>query len=341
MAKSRKKTVRKVTPKAKPKARSSAKRAASAGGSSGRFAASLHAFGYIGPGVVALAVVIGAVFGLPRLRESASYRMRYQDGVSIFVELPVDEAAGESGGKTWLKDEFATDLHRIAAEAISANPDVLSRKQLDMVRLAVARTGWFEGDPIVRRTRGQIHISGTWRVPAAVVRYGDLEYLISWRGNLLPKTYVAGEAYKTDGVRVITGVAFGPPADAQQRLTLGARWPGDEVRAALELLALLEEEAYAADVAGIDVSPRKAGGVRNGATDRQDLTLSIVTPDDTRVVWGCSPSVSGVYRGEVSREQKLANLRELYRRFGRIDAGRPMVEVFGHDVGFASPGGGP
>ncbi len=291
------------------------------------------AFGYVVPTVVALAVVVGVVFGLPKLRDRASYRLRYEDGVSIFVELPADEPGGDS----WLKGEFATDLHLIAAQEISAHPDVLSRKQLDAVRIAVARTGWFEGDPIVRRTRGQIHISGEWRVPAAVVRYEDREYLISWRGHLLPKSYPAGEAYPTDHVRVITGVTFGPPADDQLRLRFGVQWPGAEVRAALELLALVHDEPYAADIAGIDVSRRETA---KGINDNE-LLLTIVTPDDSRVIWGSPPNVSGVHRGEVSREQKLANLLALHDRFGRIDAGRQLVEVFRHDVGFESAEGGP
>ena len=329
MARSKKKPVSRSVPKGRARSRTRHAPAAE----HARLAFARTAFGYVVPAVVALAVLVGVVFGLPKLRERASYRMRYEDGVSIFVELPADEP----GGVTWLKDEFATGLHRIAAEAISANPDVLSRKQLDAVRIAVARTGWFDGDPIVRRTRGQIHISGTWRVPAAVVRYDGLEYLISWRGHLLPQTYAEGEAYPTDHVRVITGVTFGPPADDRLRLKYGTQWPGSEVRAALELLALVNDEPYAADIARIHINRRDAGM----DFDRNELILSIVTPDDTRVIWGCPPNVSGVHRGEVSRDQKLANLSELYRRFGRIDAGRKVVEVFRHDVGFESAEGGP
>jgi len=132
-------------------------------------------------------------------------------------------------------------------------------------------------------------------------------------------------------------VTFGPPADDQLRLRFGTRWPGREVRAALELLVLVHDEPYADNVAGIHIARRDDGE----DVDRNELVLTIVTPNDSRVIWGSPPNVSGVHRGEVSRDQKLANLRELYRRFGRIDAGRPLVEVFRHDVGFESAEGGP
>lgn len=270
----------------------------------------------------------GAVLGLPRLRAAASYRIRHDDGIAILFDFPTDDP----GGQTWFKDEFATELHRIAAEQISEHPDVLSRAQLDAVRVALSHTGWFEGDPVVTRARGAIHISGQWRVPAAVVRYDGREYLIAWGGHLLPKSYAEGEAYAGDGVRVISGVAFGPPADEQHRLRYGQRWPGQDVRAALELLALLQNRGYFDQVAGIAVSQRPPPA--------EGLTLTIMTPEGSRVVWGGPPNESGVHRGEVSREHKLANLDALVRTFGRIDAGRDLVEVFGADVGFESAGGG-
>ena len=273
-------------------------------------------------------IAAGAVLGLPRLRADASYRIRHDDGIAILFSFPTDEP----GGQTWFKDEFATQLHRIAAEQISEHPDVLSREQLDAVRDALAHTGWFEGGAVVTRARGAIHISGQWRVPAAVVSHDGREYLIAWGGHLLPKSYAEGEAYARDGVRVISGVAFGPPADEQHRLRYGRRWPGKDLRAALELLALLQDRAYFDQVAGIALSQR--------AAPAEGLTLTITTPEGTRVVWGGPPNESGVHRGEVSRDRKLSNLDALVRRFGRIDAGRELVEVFGADAGFEAEGGG-
>ena len=75
-------------------------------------------------------------------------------------------------------------------------------------------------------------------------------------------------------------------------------------------------------------------------TSQAKQSLLPVTSEESRIVWGCPPGESGVHRGEVSREQKLKNLDLLHQRYGRIDAGQDLVEIFRPDVGYANVEGG-
>ncbi|RMH11216.1 MAG: hypothetical protein D6695_09690, partial [Planctomycetota bacterium] len=91
----------------------------------------------------------------------------------------------------------------------------------------------------------------------------------------------------------------------------------DDVRAALDLLRLLVREPFIDQVAAIDIS----GLAR-------DKPIVIYTDHETRVVWGAAPNT---FRpGEVSDEIKLKRLRELFERYGRIDAGSELVEIHAH-----------
>jgi hypothetical protein len=67
-------------------------------------------------------------------------------------------------------------------------------------------------------------------------------------------------------------------------------------------------------VAGIDASEYSTNG-----------KLVIVTPEQTRVVWGGRPSKPLI--GEVSTAQKLAHIAQIMQNYKRIDAGYPLIYV--------------
>jgi len=271
------------------------------------------------PLTIIAAIVIGLRFGVPRLHESASRRIR-ADLSPVLFELPVDEGREQS----WMRDEFLSELHRVATEQITQHPDVLNPDQLKAMRRAILETGWFKDGPVLKRVGDQIHVSGEWRIPAAAVRYEGREYLVSWGGELLPKSFDVGEA-SLEGLTVIEGAVQPPPADAFARLRYGDPWRGIEVKAALRLLQQLFEQPYIDQIAGISVEQR--------TSSPGSPKLVILTDQGGRVVWGVRPGDSGVEFGEVDVEAKLENLARLYEDYGRIDAGRREVTVYGAVVG--------
>lgn len=264
--------------------------------------------------VLFIALLVALLFGPMMLHDRASRRVRER---AMLVNFQWPMAVGAS--ETWLAESARNDLLIRAYDALDEQPDALSPDQLHAVARSVKATGWFKGRPVVQRSAaGIIDISGDWRVPAVVVRKGEHEYLIAWTGELLPMRWRVGESR----LRAIEGAMFDPPSDDSRVLKYGEPWAGEDIRAALELFAVLRAEPYWDQVRDIQVSPTRTGRV----------SMTIITDRGTRVDWGQRPGASGVERGEPPTDVKLTNLRELRSRFGRIDANRSRVAVNTYNV---------
>ena len=88
-----------------------------------------------------------------------------------------------------------------------------------------------------------------WREPACVLRSGVRDYALDWKGRPFPIDYPAGST----GMPAILGVGAGVPLRGGVLDVLNP-WPGEDVSSALELLAPLLREPFAAPVAGTDVT---------------------------------------------------------------------------------------
>jgi hypothetical protein len=113
----------------------------------------------------------------------------------------------------------------------------------------------------------------------------------------------------------IVGARFEPPM-VNGQLAYGEAWQGADVRAGLEVLAMVNTRPWRGQVAALDVSDYRSG-----------RRVVLVTPWNGRAVWGGAPSDS--VPGEVSAEMKLGRLDAIYQRFQQIDARRRLVEVAG------------
>jgi len=221
-------------------------------------------------------------------------------------------AAASPPAKSWLPEQFQEELMTIGMRALGTAPDPLSREPLDRLGAAMADSGWFSGVPTIERHEsGKIVVHGTWRVPAAVVRIDDKDHLLSWDGKPMPVTYDQA----LSGLRVISGAASGPARKADGTIDFAQSWPGEDVEAAVELLAILMQQPYAAQIAGIDVSMYAA-----------KKWLIIDTTMGTRIVWGGRPSKP--LNGECATNFKLAKLEKIRRDVGRIDAGVGAIEIW-------------
>jgi len=270
------------------------------------------------------ALLVGAVAGMRPLELRAA---RIVDTAPVVIQInwpplaapakaaPVGAAPAPT---TWLPRDEQERLAAIARTALSAGRDTFSRAPLERIGLALAGSGWFDGAPTVRRDRGsRITVDGRWRIPAAVVRHEGMDHLIAWDAKPLPPIYKP----PTSGLRFILGPAIGPPRTTSGERDFASPWPGEDIAASLELLALIAERGWAKQVGGVDAS---------AFSDTRQL--SIVTTEGTRVVWGGRPQKPLV--GEVSTGQKLAHISQLLQDTRRIDGGYPLVRIYHPTVYF-------
>lgn len=204
--------------------------------------------------------------------------------------------------RTWMNAEIRRDLEQLVLARVS--PDPFDLEGLQAARTALIGTGWLKDDVRLERvSSGLVRVTGTWRIPAAAVRYDGHDVLVTNQGELLPVKY------KPDGsgFKVIVGVSTPAPNP-------GEAWIGGEVQTGIKLLEYLGSLSSFQQVAAIDLSKY-----------HDDRSLVIVTELGNRILWGGAP---GTFTpGEPEATVKLARLAQLYREFGRIDARRDLVDV--------------
>lgn len=212
---------------------------------------------------------------------------------------------------TWLHPAFQAELLDLAQHNLDIARSTFSQDPLRRVGESLAKSGWFDGPPrITRQWGGGIVIDGSWRTPAAVVRHGEKDLVVSWDGRLMPPVYEPGAT----NLRVITGTALPPPGNPDGTPDYVEAWPGEDIAASLELLSELMQRSWAGQVSGIDVSEYSKHG-----------RLIIATSAHTRVVWGGRFGKPAI--GEVASNAKLAHLEDNVRTTGRLDGGFPMIYV--------------
>lgn len=251
-------------------------------------------------------------FGVGVVEKSAARRLAAQ-APQIVVDWPLNRGAdGMTAEGTWLAQDVRDGLLEVARGQLQSDPDPLSSEALARIGGSLHQTGWFQSMPTVRREDGGvIRVQAVWRIPVAVVRHGNLDYLVARGGELLPQAFQPGRST----YRVIQGVRLDPPR-AAGGAGYGVPWPGGDVQAAIQLIELASTRPWWDQVASVDVS---------GFHSRKSLEMK--TRWGGVVVWGGSPG--DPVPGEQTTAVKLARLDTLARRFGRIDARQPRVEIFG------------
>jgi hypothetical protein len=144
--------------------------------------------------------------------------------------------------------------------------------------------------------------------------------MIDAEGVRLPDSFHANElgrvslaVDKTLQLRIITGAG-------QPKPEAGRPWPGEDVRAGLELVKLLHGKPFAADVAIVDVSNF------GGRIDANAAHLVLHTRFDTEIRWG-RPIRADDFYVEIDPARKLELLEKIHTRYGRVDAGWPWIDV--------------
>ena len=185
---------------------------------------------------------------------------------------------------------------------------------------------WIMNVRSVRRVYGNapgdtLELDCDFRTPAALVRTGNAFYLIDRNGVRLPEQYAANEVERVvktpDGhvnILVIEGVARPAPANA------GQKWTGEDLRAGLDMAALLLDPAnqpFTHEIRKINVDNF------NGRHDAREAQIVLTTCYNTQVRWGRPLKATDRFI-EVDPGRKLQYLRQVYEQYGRVDGKQPL-----------------
>lgn len=261
--------------------------------------------------LVTVAFLSGAGVGLlagyrPMLARAGELRSRPVEVNFAWPPLAGQASAApvSPGGepRTWVNAEVRRSVMDLALRHLSDNP--FDESAVAKARLALLDTGWFMDDlRLVRGGDGVVSVSGTWRVPVACVRVEEQDHLVGAGGELLPLAYKPD----TSGMKVVLGAAHPLPDP-------GHAWIGGEVQEALKLLAYLRGMPGYDQLAGVDVAGYSPG-----------RTLVLVSNQGNKIIWGGPPDQFNP--GQVAAEVKAQRLGQLLRAYGRIDAGRALVDI--------------
>lgn len=248
------------------------------------------------------ATVAGAIWGTERLESYVRAQPEYQVPPKIVL--------------TDVPPSLAEKVYKILAPF---NLRPWSDPQLcRAIATALDDSAWIERVHWVRRFGDRrVLISCAYRMPAALVQVEHGFCLASDDAVRLPGRY----GYHPSLV-LIQGAGGHLPAP-------GESWQAGDVRAALDIIKLLHDEPYFNQITGVLVE--NYGGRLN---KRLPQVVLATAPGSGRIVWGSAP---GEEIEENTAAEKIGILRENYRRWGRIDAGRDSIDVSVFPDRFTTP----
>ncbi len=203
---------------------------------------------------------------------------------------------------------FSTDDHQMLvdrANILAANPWV---KEVHAVRRAYTNS---PGDTL--------EIDCDFRAPVALAHWQDAYWYVDAEGVRLPERLSAEQAARLiqpgqgSMFRIIDGIGKAP-------LAPGKAWPGGDVQAGIELIALLTDKPFADQIVKIDVSNF------GGRINPNESQLNLVTRYNTEIRWGQPPS-SKAFFVEQKVDRKLDYLTQAKKQTGRIDMNRPWIDL--------------
>lgn len=280
---------------------------------------------------IALVTLTLAIIGLYKVRQYVSGTVALQaepptvvlaNRPSWMSDLVYEQICAAARPK---KPQSALDQQalRDAVEALKQNQRVSPWiKQIHHVKLLY---GQKPGDTL--------EIDCEYRIPVALVHGktpptptdpGDYYYLVDSDGVALPERYKPEQlgkvVYGRDGrmnIRVIEGVSNPPPA------VPGKGWSGGDIRAGLEMVRALAGHPYTEEIMKVDMT--NFGG-RVNERESHILLWTNHTPP-TYIRWGRPESDKGSGIVEIPPRDKMLYLEKVFQQFGRVDAGRPWIDI--------------
>jgi hypothetical protein len=227
----------------------------------------------------------------------------------------------------WMNDELRDRLAQQATPVTARSS--LDASQVRDVAAILAADAWVKNVRQVRRVYGDkpgdtIEVEADYRAPVALVQDEGWFWMVDAEGIKLPERFAkhelsrvaVGRGLEKVQLRIITGVHQAAPQ-------AGEVWQGKDLVAGLELARLFHDKPYLNDVQMIDVSNIDAQSA--GAVGLKNEVV-LYTRFGTQVRWG-EPIQRGPFSVDVPVAQKLQTLEKLYQQYGRVDAGRPWIEI--------------
>ncbi len=264
---------------------------------------------WLGGGVflLALAVMSVMVVAFDRVEVYVNRSLLGRsEPVLVFADLPSDLESLAEGD---LRESVADLLERRWTD------DRLCREMAERL----STVGWVARVHHVRRTGdARFEVSCRYRMPFAMVQRDNQFFLVDAEAERLPGVYRYDPSWQ-----LVQGVAAPPPPP-------GAKWVGDDLEASLNVIDELSREAFAHQITAVLV------GNYSGRHDPHAAHLELATDQaGGRIRWGSAPG------DEVEENlvgQKLAILRENYRRTGRVDANHSIIDISVFPDRFTIPG---
>jgi hypothetical protein len=184
---------------------------------------------------------------------------------------------------------------------------------------SLSEVGWIAKLHHVRRSGdGRFTVSCKYRIPAARIRQGSSYVLVDGEGVRVPGSY-----WQAPKWMLIEGVENPAPS-------AGLKWEGKDILAGLALVRLMQGEPYFEQIRSVVVTNY------GGRVDRWRTHVELATDEPNgRIRWGSAPGEELV---ENSVAQKLALLRENYRRSGRVDGNYLVIDISTFPDRFTIPG---
>jgi hypothetical protein len=221
----------------------------------------------------------------------------------------------------WLAEpHFQPVLDQLMVAArLRANDDLLDPELAQRVADSVGRSVWVRR--VLRVTKlatGVVRINCEFRTPTAWVQRGQRAYLVDDQGAHLPLAVPIGRLDEFRPTRAGSPNLFLIRDATGSRPSVGQVWPGQDLQAALRLCRLMNGCVWRDQVQAISVA--NYGGRQVIGEPHIVLLLG-----GSQVRWGRAPGEEmGV---EIPAADKIAVLQGLYAEHGRIDAGRPHVDI--------------
>ncbi len=270
----------------------------------------------LGHGLLAAVLISAFVAGFVHLR-------RYVETRIVFATEPPTVVL--KNRPVWMSDYVAA---RIAATARPVGThSSLDPQLLRDADAALRHNPWIAQVNQVRRVYGQkpgdtLEIDCDYRAPVALVQWGSDFWLVDRQGYKLPAQYcddelprvVFGKSGRLE-LRIISGVRLPPPQHA------GESWPGDDLRAGIQLIEHLYGLAFTEEIQRVDVSNFA------GRINPREAQLVLATRYPSLIKWGEPWSAGEGFHVEIGPEQKLARLEQVWKEYARVDAGQPWIDV--------------
>jgi cell division septal protein FtsQ len=264
--------------------------------------------------LIAGVLIGGGVFGVVKLRQYMDRTLAKPSTTPVIV------LKGRPG---WMSETHAQQI------ALSVKPQqitsALDHQLLAKIAAQLGANPWVKEVKRVRRAFGQsagdtIEIECDFRTPMALVATRAEYILVDSEGVRLPASFPVSQPprmmFAADGlvnIRIIEGVAALPPAKD------GLKWMGDDLKAGLDMVKFLYGRPMADEIHVVNISNFR------GRKKPHEAQLVLVTKYQTEIRWGEPLFVT--FAAELSKEEKLERLARVREQYGRIDAGRPWIDI--------------